>query len=262
MQLLGKIKKIMTRRLDKFSVRALLMLLLSSFPAFSSAEDNITVLFQSGDEAVYYNPSDKTEDILPLDLSDIVQMFYQEQEEAPDSSISVALGVLTFLADVYKDHSFHESGSWCQEKSNFSYIPYQGDLPEYETGDFKLPVKGLLTSGYGYRPKFRRFHHGIDFALNSGDTVNCTLPGVVTRTGYDSGGYGRFVVVSHSGGVETLYAHLLMSVVNPGQKLNAGDPVGLGGSTGNATGSHLHFETRYRGVPMDPVAWFNLHPEL
>ena len=191
---------------------------------------------------------------VPIELQDIVLGFYAEETIGDE----VTADVLSYLADVYKEHDYYEKGSWAKSPVNrvSRYTPYSGELPEYETGDFIFPIKGPITSYYGYRPKFGRFHKGIDIALQYGDTVKSSLPGVVTKTGYDPAGYGNYVVVSHSGGVETLYAHLTLGIAKPGQKLSAGDAVGLGGSTGNSPGPHLHFETRYRGVALDPLSWF------
>lgn len=167
--------------------------------------------------------------------------------------------VLSYITDAYSDHDYHESGGWAPPvrlTGSYSYTPYQGELPEFRMEDFQRPVLGRLTSGYGYRPKFGRFHRGVDIALNSGDTVRCVLPGVVTKTGYEPGGYGRYVVVAHKGGLETLYGHLNIELVKTGYKINAGEALGLGGATGNATGSHLHFETRKRGLPVNPSPLF------
>lgn len=191
--------------------------------------------------------------------SDIKSIVYSKSFTTSKKEIG-ASDVLSFLTNVYSDHGYHDSGNWSGGTKSLQkiYIPYPGDLPHFTIEDFKLPVKGKLTSIYGYRPKFKRFHHGIDVALNPGDTVKCTLPGIVTRTGYQQGGYGRFVMVSHADGVETLYGHLQYCIVEPGQYLSAGEALGIGGSSGNATGPHLHFETRYRGVPIDPITWFNI----
>ena len=161
-----------------------------------------------------------------------------ESDAEVSSETAIATGALSFLTNAYSEHDYHESGCW--------------------GGNFELPVKGSLTSSYGYRRKFKRFHHGIDVALNVGDSVKCSLPGVVTGVGFEAGGYGRYVVVSHSGGVETLYAPLSKILVIPGQKIESGEILGLGGTSGNATGPHLHFETRYQGVAIDPISWFNL----
>lgn len=195
---------------------------------------------------------------VPKDLMELVEEFYKTPKNEHHE-----IDVLNYLSNVYVDHNYYESGNWAPN-SNFvsTYVPFKGELPEYQTEDFQLPVSGKLTSVYGYRPKFKRFHRGIDVSLNIGDTVKCVLPGIVTKTGYEPGGYGRYVVVSHAGGIETLYGHLLESRVLPGQKMIAGDAVGLGGTTGNATGAHLHFETRYRGIAIDPITWFDLTGRL
>ena len=192
--------------------------------------------------------------VMPEDLVNIVSEIYTEETE----SYSTSSDVLAFIDKAFSEHGYHETGNWAPKKNFVSYIPYQGKLPDYDPTDFILPVSGYLTSIYGYRPQFKRFHHGIDVAVNLGDTINCSLPGVVTKIGYEHGGYGRYLVVSHAGGVETLYGHLSSSIVSPGQSLDAGEPLGTGGNTGNSTGPHLHFETRYRGVAIDPISWFNL----
>lgn len=198
---------------------------------------------------------------VPAELSEIVCDYYSEEVVGDE----VATDVLAYLSNVYSDHGYYDTGRWDTGKLAHrprrfirEYQPYKGDLQEYSDSDFQLPARGSLTSGYGYRPRFKRFHHGIDIALHTGDTVKCSLPGIVVKTGYEKGGYGRYVVVAHSGGIDTLYGHLSCSLVNPGQKLAAGAAVGLGGTTGNSTGPHLHFETRYRGVAIDPVSWFSL----
>lgn len=202
-------------------------------------------------------------EFVPPDLEELVTDYYAEAI-IPES---VANDVLSYLTGIYSEHGYHDSGSW-ESGKNFgngrsyvnNYVPYKGELPDYNQNDFIMPANGRLTSVYGYRPRFKRFHRGIDISLNSGDTVRCVLPGIVSKTGYEIGGYGKYVVVSHSGGIDTLYGHLYISSVVPGQKMMAGEAIGLGGTTGNATGPHLHFETRYRGVPIDPIPWFNIHP--
>jgi murein DD-endopeptidase MepM/ murein hydrolase activator NlpD len=96
-----------------------------------------------------------------------------------------------------------------------------------------------------------RYHYGVDIKLYKGDEVKSAFEGVVRIAQYD-GDYGKVVVVRHQNGLETLYAHLSKLNVKEGDKIEAGDVVGLGGSTGRSTGSHLHFEARYKGEPIDP----------
>lgn len=136
------------------------------------------------------------------------------------------------------------------------YIHIGGEGGGY-SGRFRLPVRGRVTSGYGYRPQFGRMHRGIDLALNTGDTVRSSYDGRVVLISNDPDGYGRYVKVKHSNGMETLYAHLSEPLVVSGQQVRAGQPLGLGGATGNATGPHLHFETRVNGTAVDPSAYFD-----
>ena len=102
---------------------------------------------------------------------------------------------------------------------------------------------------YGYR--HGRRHQGIDLPFPKGTPVHAAFDGKVRISDY-VGGYGNLVVIRHANGLETFYGHLSESHVSPGDWVNAGDIIGLGGSTGRSTGPHLHFETRYRGAAFDP----------
>lgn len=114
---------------------------------------------------------------------------------------------------------------------------------------FVLPVAGAISSPFGYR--WGRPHEGVDLTIKMGDSVYCAFDGVVRMSRWYYG-YGNCVVVRHHNGMETLYGHLSNRSVKPGQMINAGQLIGLGGSTGYSTGPHLHFETRFLGKPVDP----------
>lgn len=122
-----------------------------------------------------------------------------------------------------------------------------------------------VTSGFGYRPKFGRMHKGIDLAMPVGDTIRVPLPGTVRKVCYEPKGYGHYVTVVHDDGLETRYAHLSRTFVLPGQRVNTGEAIALSGNSGNSTGSHLHFETRYLGIAVNPADIFsfsaNLNPD-
>jgi LysM repeat protein len=116
--------------------------------------------------------------------------------------------------------------------------------------DWKMPLeKTPITSPYGYR--WRRGHYGTDLDLETGDHVYSGFDGIVRVKSYDRYGYGYYLVIRHKNGLETLYGHLSKQLVDVGQEVKAGDIIAEGGSTGRSTGSHLHYELRYRGIPFD-----------
>lgn len=119
---------------------------------------------------------------------------------------------------------------------------------------FHMPVPGIVTSNYGYRPRFRRMHRGVDMRLSTGDTVRAAFNGRVRIVNYEAGGYGNYVVIRHDNGLETVYGHFSKHLVKRNQYVKAGEPIGLGGNTGRSFGAHLHFETRYMGVAINPAA--------
>jgi murein DD-endopeptidase MepM/ murein hydrolase activator NlpD len=119
---------------------------------------------------------------------------------------------------------------------------------EYEC-DYAHPYFGEVTSDFG--PRRYRYHYGIDIKLETGDTVFAAFDGVVRIAKY-SKTYGNVVLIRHYNGLETLYAHLSKIDVEIGQEVLTGQPIGLGGNTGRSTGSHLHFEVRYKGEPINP----------
>ena len=121
-------------------------------------------------------------------------------------------------------------------------IPATKDI---DVSGFVMPVKGPVTSPYGWRARFGRMHRGVDISLRVGDTVRVAFDGKVRLTKYEGKGYGYYVVVRHDNGMETVYGHLSRFLVKPNQRVRAGEPIALGGNTGRSTGPHLHFETRY-----------------
>lgn len=116
--------------------------------------------------------------------------------------------------------------------------------------DYHHPCGGPVTSNFGWRRY--RMHKGIDIDLVTGDSVHAAFDGVVRIAKYNYGGFGHYVVIRHYNGLETLYGHLSKRMVVPNQTVKAGEVIGLGGNTGRSTGSHLHFETLYRGTQIDP----------
>lgn len=134
--------------------------------------------------------------------------------------------------------------------------------PTLGRADFFRPVPGVITSLFGWRESFHRVHHGVDLALHIGDTVRAAVSGTVELIAYDHDGYGHYVKMSHPDGMETIYGHLQYPIVAQGQYIYAGQPIGIGGNTGNSTGPHLHFEARIGGVAVDPMLIFDFYGGL
>jgi murein DD-endopeptidase MepM/ murein hydrolase activator NlpD len=116
--------------------------------------------------------------------------------------------------------------------------------------DFHMPIEGPVISTFKHRG--RRFHYGIDLDLETGDTVRSAFSGRVRYAQYNKSGYGNLVIVRHHNGLETYYAHFSKILVSPNQEVKAGQIIGLGGSTGRSTGSHLHFEVRFYDNALNP----------
>lgn len=139
------------------------------------------------------------------------------------------------------------------------YVDNDFFRPTLGRQDFFRPVAGIITSRFGWRPQFQRIHHGVDLRLNIGDTVRAAISGTVEKISYDADGYGHYVVMSHSDDMKTVYGHLQYALVSQGQYVYSGQPLAIGGNTGNSTGPHLHFETRLGGIAVDPTLIFDFY---
>ena len=165
------------------------------------------------------------------------------------------------LADVYQEEipcNAHYDYNWNTTnvhpyRYNLSTMPETVEflLSHGLDDDFTIPVGGIVTSTFG--PRWGRYHNGVDLDLDTGDGVKSAFDGRV-RIAQHSSSYGYVVIVRHYNGLETTYAHLSKLLVTTDQVVKAGELIGLGGSTGRSTGSHLHFEVRYKGLPLDPTA--------
>ena len=122
---------------------------------------------------------------------------------------------------------------------------------EVDLTGFTIPVEGRVTSNFGRRGS-RRYHYGIDIKAQTGDTIYAAFDGKIRVKQFDRRGYGYYVVIRHLNGLETLYGHLSKFLVDENDFVMSGDPIGLAGNTGRSFGSHLHFETRFLGKPIDP----------
>jgi murein DD-endopeptidase MepM/ murein hydrolase activator NlpD len=132
---------------------------------------------------------------------------------------------------------------WASDSLSFQMI--------VDSCDFTFPtLYPRITSPFG--PRWGRNHQGLDLALRTGEPVKAAFEGMV-RISHFSSSYGNVVVIRHKNGLETLYAHMEARFVRPGQWIQTGQIVGLGGNTGRSYGSHLHFEIRYLGNAIDPA---------
>ncbi len=120
------------------------------------------------------------------------------------------------------------------------------------------PVKGILTSGFGYRndpvTHGRGDHQGVDIAAAPGQPVRASADGIVMRSGM-IGGLGKAIYLAHGYGITTRYGHMSKVEVRPGQRVKRGDIIGRVGNTGRSTGYHLHYEVRQDGEPVNPLVY-------
>ncbi|HUQ04770.1 MAG TPA: M23 family metallopeptidase [Kofleriaceae bacterium] len=134
-------------------------------------------------------------------------------------------------------------------------VPFAPIVPDL-TPLVASPVPGVESSGFGWRrdPMNRRakFHKGTDFSADRGTPVYAAGPGLVAFTGRQHG-YGKVIYIDHGGGLVTRYAHLNRIEIEKGTPILAGGRIGQVGSTGRATGPHLHFEVRLEGRAVDPT---------
>ena len=150
------------------------------------------------------------------------------------------------------------SGDLYEDWNNL-YAHQMTQLPD----SFRIDLRGfcmptpsrVITSNFG--PRWRRQHKGLDIKVYIGDTIRAAFSGKVRVVKYEGRGYGKYVVIRHFNGLETIYGHLSKQLVVEDQDVRAGDPIGLGGNTGRSTGSHLHFETRLCGTALNPALMFD-----
>lgn len=161
---------------------------------------------------------------------------------------------------------------WINIDTNFSVFdsmavnPYEYDVTKFKDtveialyrdhlGDtvapWSMPLDtSKVNSKFGLR--HYRWHYGTDLGLKIGDSVYACFDGVVRIKKFNRGGYGYYIMIRHDNGLETLYGHLSKQLVKVGERVKAGQLIGLGGNTGRSTGPHLHFEVRYHGIAMNP----------
>lgn len=146
--------------------------------------------------------------------------------------------------------------TWETERVHYYPNAIIPDSFRIDLSGYYMPTESRkITSNYGYRRG--RMHKGLDVKVYIGDTIRSAFDGKVRIVQYERRGYGKYVVIRHPNGLETVYGHLSKQIVKPGDIVKAGEPIGLGGNTGRSTGSHLHFETRLLGIAINPKYLFD-----
>jgi murein DD-endopeptidase MepM/ murein hydrolase activator NlpD len=154
------------------------------------------------------------------------------------------------------DRKSRTASSPARRDGNFSGMrePASSRRLKAETRDWVWPLRKVhLTSEFGRRG--RRFHEGIDLRAPAGTEVFSVAAGKVIYADNRIGGYGNMVIISHSSGLHTIYAHNSRLHVRTGQSVTRGQKIALSGNTGHSTGPHLHFELRSGVIAVNPIPW-------
>lgn len=230
-------------------------------PTIRYVRPDTTVLIKTEDlpdddseasKSIYFNPAKQlsivSEDTTTLDEGE--QQIVEVSDEVLIDSSWIKVAGYYAIWDTRNINPYRVDGRRLKDTLNLRLVEPEkqrlGKMPLTETP---------LTSDFGFRGY--RWHYGVDLDLETGDSVKAVFDGVVRIVKWDGSGYGHYILVRHYNGVETLYGHLQKSLVTPGTFVKAGQLIGRGGSTGRSTGSHLHFEVRYEGNPIDPEQMYD-----
>lgn len=200
----------------------------------------------AGPVAVKANSKSKEEKATKVkDKKETKPQMQQRAEESVPAAAAGAAYMVPLWYDAFPSNRVNPHG-----RTKVDMLPDEINIVLIkDTSEFCFPVKDCKTSPYGWR--WHRGHHGVDIRLRTGEPIHAAFGGTV-RVASRMGGYGNCVVLRHPNGLETLYGHLSKINVKHGQQVAAGEVIGLGGSTGNSTGPHLHFECRFLYQPFDP----------
>ncbi|MDE7154461.1 MAG: M23 family metallopeptidase [Muribaculaceae bacterium] len=234
------------------------VVLLSASNAFSqSTEADLLSVIKavSADTVARPQVGDVLEFVVATQGDDTVATPVRRPAAAPADVRQNGCSALDMIAVAYDGGNYYSSGRWVRERE----IDYPESVaPPVTAVPFLFPNKSRITSHYGFRKEFNRMHYGIDIAMECGDSIAVPMSGTVRQRGYDAGGYGNYLIITHDNGLETRYAHLSKPLVSENCRVERGDIIAISGNSGHSTGPHLHLETRYLGIPLNPLAVFNI----
>ncbi len=212
-------------------------------------------------------------------LNTSMQARTTKQEQEQQAQLNAALtdlkhksqAIESILASVGVNLEVHESKKGAG--GPFTRLPqesYEGltlkvdkYLDTIQSVPLGAPVRGVITSQFGGRLDpingEPAFHGGVDIRNNSGTKIMAPADGVVVANGYDNG-HGNFLTINHGNRFQTSYLHLQKDFVQQGDTVARGQVIGLVGNSGRSTGSHLHYEIKYRDKLIDPVKFIQVHP--
>ena len=186
--------------------------------------------------------------------------------QAPIDKKLKAIDSVALIRQIHKEMAAYPAYGLYPEWSNAYAHNYKNvvipDSFRIDLSGYCMPTTNTkITSKFG--PRRRRMHQGIDVKVYIGDTIRAAFNGkvrVVKNQGRRTG-YGKYIIIRHDNGLETVYGHLSKQLVNEDQYVEAGEVIGLGGNTGRSTGSHLHFETRFLGQAINPALMFDFEKQ-
>ena len=250
------------KNIIKLSVISTLFIISSSFTVKASSEK-----YEISFVSILSNPDEKPvkddgkrkivkkDDTTRLNVNPLIFALTDEhnhEDVEVDSLLAFPSGDLYTSWDTATIHPYSFFNSFKRDSANIM-------LTTSTDCGFVLPFDGNVTSSFGWRKG--RPHYGTDIDLETGDTVLSAFDGMV-RIAKLNRSYGNVVIIRHNNGLETVYAHLSKILVEPGQSIQAGQILGLGGNTGHSFGSHLHFEMRYLGQAIDPEDFINFEEAI
>ncbi len=199
-----------------------------------------------------FNPARKLS-IVSEDTTRLNEGSQEIVEEAPEVLIDstwVRVAGYYSIWDTHNINPYRVDGRRIRDTLTLHLV----DPPRQRFARMPLPTTAITS---GFAPRWGHFHFGVDLDLDTGDSVRTAFDGVVRISNWDGQGYGNYLLVRHYNGLETLYGHLSRPLVPVGTFVKAGQVIGLGGNTGRSTGSHLHFEVRYEGNPINPILLYD-----